>query len=139
MKKNSEEIKELLHTHNLKATKQRIAIYEALSRLGHTSADTIVDIMKSDFPELTVATVYNVLDSFVKAGIVSKRLSHATKMHFDVTTSEHIHLYDSNRNKFKDLEQPELFELVRNYISEMNMDDFDLESIDLQLVGHFRN
>ncbi len=128
---------DLLHTHRLKATKGRVAVYAVLNEYGHASADMILERIRTDFPKLTVATVYNVLESFVKCGLVAKRLSQGTKMLFDVNNYEHVHLYDSASNTVKDYCAPELVQLVKDYLVGRNINGFNMESVDIQLVGRF--
>ena len=73
-------IKEKIQKGGLKATPQRIAVYSALLKLGHASADMVGEEVKEVFPSLTIATIYNVLESFVQAGLVVRRFSSNNKM-----------------------------------------------------------
>ena len=68
-------IKDLIKSVGLKATPQRIAIYESMRKLGHACADMVVEDLREKYPTLTVATIYNVLESFVEAGLLVKRFS----------------------------------------------------------------
>lgn len=128
-------IKEKIHQSGLKATPQRIAIYNVMQKLGHASADILVEELKEVFPSLTVATIYNVLESFVEAGLLVRRYSSNNKMYFDVNTYEHAHFYDINNNKHIDYDDPELVRLVTDYINKKHMAHFKLSTVDIQLVG----
>ena len=130
-----ETIKEKIHQSGLKATPQRIAIYSAMQRLGHASADMITEELNGIFPSLTIATVYNVLESFVGSGLLVRRYSSNNKMYFDVNVYEHAHFYDCNENTYEDFNDPELVKMVMEYISTKKIDNFDLKSVDIQLVG----
>lgn len=128
-------IKEKIKQSGLKATSQRLAIYDSMCKLGHASADMVVDELKEVFPSITVATVYNVLDSFVGAGLLSRRPSINHKMYFDVNVQEHIHLYDKESNEYIDYDDSELSEIVREHIMKNMPENFELRDIDIQLIG----
>ena len=92
---NMDEFKDLLKKHSLKATPQRLAVHEAMSSLGHASADMVAEfITRKGETKVTVASVYNILTNLAMVGIYSYRLSANNKMYFDVNTFNHMHLYD---------------------------------------------
>lgn len=128
-------IKQKIRESGLKATPQRIAIYDAMQKLGHASADMVVEELNNVFPSLTVATIYNVLDSFVERGLVVRRYSSNNKMYFDVNTYEHAHFYDENTNMHVDYTDPELIKLVTDYVNSKGLGNFKLSSVDIQLIG----
>lgn len=119
----------------LKATPQRIAIYEAMRKLGHACVDMVTEELKTSFPTLTIATIYNVLESFVNAGLLVRRFSSNNKMYFDVNVYEHAHFYNTEENSYEDYNDPELVRIVMEYISSKKIENFDLKSVDIQLVG----
>jgi Fur family transcriptional regulator, peroxide stress response regulator len=61
---------------NLKATQQRIVIYEALLRIkNHPAAETIYEEIKLNNPSISLGTVYKTLDTFVSVGLAVKVMS----------------------------------------------------------------
>jgi Fur family peroxide stress response transcriptional regulator len=128
-------IKQKIRESGLKATPQRIAIYDAMQKLGHASADMVVEELNNVFPSLTIATIYNVLDSFVERGLVVRRYSSNNKMYFDVNTYEHAHFYDMNTNMHVDFTDPELIKLVTDYVNAKGLGNFKLSTVDIQLIG----
>ena len=50
-----------LRRHNLKATRQRLAVHEAMMDLGHASADMVREELARQGSHVTVASVYNIL------------------------------------------------------------------------------
>ncbi len=128
-------IRDLIKGTGLKATPQRIAIYESMRKLGHACADMVVEDLKDKFPTLTVATIYNVLESFVDAGLLVKRFSLNHKMYFDVNTYEHAHCYDKVQNMFIDIDDPELVKLVSDYIATKQIENFEIEGVDIHVTG----
>lgn len=129
------QLKAEIQKSGLKATPQRIAILDAMHKLGHASADMVAEQLKSVFPSLTVATIYNVLESFVEKSLVVRRFSSNNKMYFDVNTYAHAHLYFINDNSYLDYDDPELLELVNDYFKRKSIPDFKITSIDIQIVG----
>ena len=127
--------KEIIQESGLKATPQRIAVYDTMKKLGHASADMVGDVLKETYPTLTKATVYNVLESFDDAGLLVKRYSSNNKMYFDVNTYDHVHLYDTARNGYKDYDDPELVALVNNYLANRKIPGFSIKKIDIQIIG----
>ncbi len=128
-------IKEKIQQSGLKATPQRLAVYQAMQQLGHASVDMLTESLSSTFPTLTVATVYNVLESFVEAGLLVRRYSCNNKMYFDVNTYSHAHFYDPQTNRHLDYEDNGLVEVVTDYINKKGVNNFKLESVDIQLIG----
>lgn len=127
-------IKEKIQSSGLKATPQRIAVYDAMKKLGHASADMVVEILKNSFPTLTVATIYNVLESFVTSGLVVRRYSSNNKMYFDVNTYEHAHIYDKETNSYVDYDDPELIKIVTDYLSKKCDKAITFSNVDIQLI-----
>ena len=74
------QLKSEIQKSGLKATPQRIAILGAMHKLGHASADMVAERLRDVFPSLTVATIYNVLESFLAKGLVVRRFSSNNKM-----------------------------------------------------------
>lgn len=128
-------IKEIIHGSGLKATPQRLAIYQAMRELGHASADAVGDCIKEKYPSLTVATIYNVLESFVNVGLLARRYSSNNKMYFDVNTYDHVHIYDVVKNSYIDYDDPVLMKMIQDYIATKSIPGFNLKTIEIQLVG----
>ena len=128
-------LREKIKEAGLKATPQRLAIYESMRKLGHASVDMVIEDLKDSFPSLTVATIYNVLESFVNTGLLTRRFSSNNKMYFDVNVYEHAHFYDQDENSYMDFHDPELVRIVMDYLSTKKIDKFNVKTVDIQLVG----
>lgn len=128
-------IKEKIQQTGLKATPQRIAVYKEMQNLGHACADMVAENLKESFPSLTVATIYNVLDSFVEVGLLVKRFSSNNKMYFDVNTYDHIHIYDEQMNAYKDYNDPVLVKMVTDYLNNVEIPNFKFRTVDIQILG----
>lgn len=128
--------RELLKSRGLKVTPQRVAVYNSMRFLGHASADDVFRNISEDVADgMNVATVYNVLQSLTDAGLLVKRLSADRKMYFDVTTANHCHFYDEETNSISDYDDPELVAMVENYLKGRKLRNFELDRVDIQLLG----
>ncbi|HEY4557161.1 MAG TPA: Fur family transcriptional regulator [Enteractinococcus sp.] len=56
----------------LRATKQRLAVLEAIEREPHGTVEAILDDVRSDLPAITIQSVYVVINSLVAAELVRK-------------------------------------------------------------------
>ena len=135
-KNNMDHFKNVLKAHSLKATQQRLAVHEAMLKLGHASADMVTEeILKSSSTKVTVASVYNILTNMALLGIYHHRLSSNNKMYFDVNTFRHLHIYDCENHQYKDVVDNELMELVENHFVKRRFRGYSIEHIDIQLIG----
>lgn len=83
----------------LKLTPQRKAVYEAMMELRHAPIEAIISCVQSKDKEITLSTVYRILDSFYKAGLLSQVYHPQTnKCYYDITVHSH-HTICSMGNK----------------------------------------
>lgn len=133
---NIEQFRSVLKAHSLKATPQRLAVHEAMLKLGHASADMVTEeIRKHGDTKVTVASVYNILANLALLGIYHHRMSSNNKMYFDVNTFKHIHIYDSENHVYKDVMDNDLLEMVEKHLSKRRFRGFRIDHVDIQLVG----
>jgi len=132
----TEHFKNALKRHSMKATPQRIAVHEAMMRLGHASADMVTEeIRNGGGTKVTVASVYNILTNLAAIGIYSHRMSSNNKMYFDVNTYRHIHIYDRENHDYKDIADNELLEMIESYLGRKRFKGYKIEDIDIQLIA----
>lgn len=141
MKKHShtapgiEEFKKLLKKHSLKSTQQRLAVHNAMLKLGHASADMVKEEIRSQgTTNVTVASVYNILSQIALLGIYDHRMSANNKMYFDVNTFRHIHLYDYVNNTFKDVIDDDFMDNLDAYFAKKKFKGYRVECVDVQIV-----
>lgn len=74
MPDNQEQFKNLLKQNGLKVTNQRIAILEVLnSRPGeHLTAEEIYDLVRVDYPDIGLATVYRTIQLLSELNLIDK-------------------------------------------------------------------
>ena len=132
-----DEFRVLLKEHGLKFTNQRLAVHEAMMRLGHASADMVTEeIKKAGTARVTVASVYNILSQLALLGVYRHRMSSGSKMFFDVNSYNHIHLYDIRNHEYCDILDDELMGLVESRLNHRRWRGYKVDSIDIQIVCH---
>ena len=130
-----EEFKKLLKKHSLKFTQQRLAVHNAMLKLGHASADMVTEEIRSQgTTNVTVASVYNILSQIALLGIYDHRMSANNKMYFDVNTFRHIHLYDYVNNTFKDVIDDDFMDNLDAYFAKKKFKGYRVECVDVQIV-----
>lgn len=139
MRTTSEYIREQLKQKGLKITPQRIAIYEAVCKLkNHPTAENIIDYIKTNHPNISVGTVYKVLDSFVENQLLKKVKNEKDVMRYDAIVQHHHHLYCTESDRIEDFEDPGLDKLITDYFKEKRIKGFKVKEITLQITGKFR-
>ena len=130
-----EEFKKLLKKHSLKSTQQRLAVHNAMLKLGHASADMVTEEIRSQgTTNVTVASVYNILSQIALLGIYDHRMSANNKMYFDVNTFRHIHLYDYVNNTFKDVIDDDFMDNLDAYFAKKKFKGYRVKCVDVQIV-----
>ena len=124
-----------LRRHGLKATRQRLAVHEAMMELVHASADMVSENLSLREAPVTTAAVYNILSQLADCHIYGRRLSAANKMFFDVDASRHIHLYDRENHIYRNLVDEQLTELVGAHLKRRKFKGFTVENIDIQIIA----
>jgi Fur family peroxide stress response transcriptional regulator len=77
----------------LKLTPQRLAILDFLEgNTGHPSAEDIDSALAEKFPTMSLATVYNTLETLRQKGLVRELSIDPDKKRFDPNVSPHNHL-----------------------------------------------
>jgi Fur family peroxide stress response transcriptional regulator len=89
----------------LRQTPQRLAICKLLADTpNHPSAQDIYDELRSQFPSLSLTTVYNTLDALVELGTIDILGTDAKgAVRYDPNTSPHVNLLCIHCNRIIDL------------------------------------
>jgi Fur family ferric uptake transcriptional regulator len=61
-----------LHDHGLRVTRQRLGVLRFLEAHPHSSADTVVSGVRDELPELSMQSVYNVLNDLTALGMLRR-------------------------------------------------------------------
>ena len=130
--------REQLKEKGLKVTPQRVAIYEAIVKSkNHPTAENVIEYIKANHPNISVGTVYKVLDSFVENELLKKVKTEKDIMRYDAVLSNHHHLYCTETERIEDYEDESLNELISNYFKNKKIKNFIVQDIKLQITGKF--
>lgn len=96
---------ELLRSHDINPTHQRIEIaYALFSRCEHLSADQILALVNTRHSETSKATVYNTLNLFLEKKLIREVIVDPNKVFYDPNTSPHHHLYETDTGRLSDID-----------------------------------
>ena len=113
------EIINKLRSSNLRPTKQRILIAKKLfdrKKTFHFTAETLNKaVNKKEDTRISLATIYNTVEAFKKAGHIREILTNNSKSYYDTNIKSHHHFYDSDSKKLTDIDYQEvIFNKVPN-------------------------
>jgi len=133
-----EEVRNKLMEKGLRVTPQRVAILEAIIKLGHhPSADKIIGFIKKHHPNIATGTVYKVLDALIEANLIKKVKTEKDIMRYDAVREEHHHLYSIESDRIEDYINHDLNILLKDFFKENKITDFEIDDIKLQIIGKF--
>ena len=112
MTQNNEIVNKLRFS-KLRPTKQRIRIAEFLFKREKTLHFTVEKLnkiisKKDNVEKISLATIYNTIDAFKKAGYVKEILTNNNTSYFDTNVSSHHHFYDDETNELTDINYNEI-------------------------------
>ena len=98
-----------LRTSGLRPTKQRIKLAEFLFNRDKTFHFTVENLDKSvnkknSDDKISLATIYNTVHAFKKAGHLKEILIKEGKNYFDTNTTSHHHFYDEINSELTDID-----------------------------------
>ena len=97
-----------LQSSKLRPTKQRKKIAEFLfnrEKTFHFTAEELNKIInkKDSSEKISLATIYNTIDAFKKAGHLKEILTNNNKSFYDTNVSSHHHFFDIETNELEDI------------------------------------
>lgn len=132
--------REKLKEKGLKVTPQRVAIYEAIVTLkNHPTAENVIEYIKANHPNISVGTVYKVLDSLVENKLLKRVKTDKDLMRYDSILSEHHHLYCSETQRIEDYDDEQLNKIINNYFKKKKIKNFTIQDVKLQITGKFNS
>lgn len=94
----------------LRPTRQRLALAKLLFDQGdrHISAESLHDEAMRAGIRVSLATIYNTLHQFTRAGLLREVVVEPGKAYFDTNVSDHHHFYFETDGKLMDIPGPSL-------------------------------
>lgn len=130
-------IVKILVENKLKVTPQRIAVLEAVFSLDfHPTADDIVELLRINYPSISIGTVYKNLELFADKGILEKIKGSNETIRYDHIKENHHHLIDSGSESILDFFDADLNLILDNYFSNKKIPNFNIDGYKLQIIGH---
>ena len=114
----------------VRITPQRQAIIAYLASVDtHPTAEQIYRALANDYPNMSIATVYNTLRLFVKIGLIKELAYGDSSSHFDYAKTQHYHAICTQCGKIVDLYYPVLedVESVANQLTGFQVSGHRLE------------
>ena len=106
------EIINKLRSSNLRPTKQRILIARKLfdrEETFHFTAETLnKEINRKGLNKISLATIYNTVEAFKRAGHIREILTNNCKSYYDTNIKSHHHFYDPDSKKLTDIDYQEV-------------------------------
>ena len=110
--KNAQKIANKLRSSGLRPTKQRVLIAEFLfnrKKTFHFTVEKLNKIInKKDSEKISLATIYNTIEAFKKAGHLKEILTNNNTSYFDTNINSHHHFYDDETNELIDINYNEI-------------------------------
>lgn len=137
MSKHLQHIREKLSEAGLKATQQRIVVYDALLRMMnfHPAAENIYEAVRPENPSISLGTVYKTLDAFVLCGLASRVSTAEGHMRYDANMDQHNHIYCTNTKEIIDYRDAELDQLIQTYFKNKSIKNLKINQIHVQING----
>jgi Fur family peroxide stress response transcriptional regulator len=128
------EIKQLLSESGLKATHQRIVIYEAVRKMNnHPTAEDIYEKIHAEFPSISLGTLYKNLETFTDKGILAKVSTKEGQMRYDPRTDSHGHIYCTNTSEIIDYYDEDLNDLIVQFFKSKRISNLHIKNITLHI------
>lgn len=95
----------ILRSADLRPTKQRVALGKLLfsGNDRHVTAEILHDEVTAAGERISLATVYNTLHQFQRAGLIRELAIDGAKTYFDTNTSNHNHFFVESEGRVIDI------------------------------------
>lgn len=117
----------------LRATPQREVVYNILlKKRDHPTADEVFARVKSELPTISLATVYNCLETLVQCNLVRAVNFERSPTRYCPNLQPHAHFHDEHTGRTFDIELPAS---VLNQVNTLLPRGFDASSVEITFRG----
>ena len=121
----------------LRPTPQREVVYRLiLEKRDHPTADEIFARVKAQMPTISLATVYNCLETLVQCGLVRQVNFERAPTRYCPNLHEHAHFHDEITGEVHDIEVPSA---VLAQLRALLPHGFDASAVELSFRGRAGN
>ena len=130
---NAEALAQKLADSGLRSTPQREVVYDVLLRKrDHPTAEEVFARVKSGLPSISLATVYNCLETLVQCDLVRAVNFERSPTRYCPNLRPHAHFHDEQTGKTHDIDlPPELLEKVSSVLPV----GYDAKSVEIIFRG----
>jgi Fur family peroxide stress response transcriptional regulator len=125
----------ILRTHNLKATPQRIEILTLIESFGHISIDTLYENIKHKYQSISLATIYKNINAMIKEKLLLEVKLPNQKSVYETIKHNHSHLLCNKCHNIIDIDV-DIDDVIDNI---SNKNQFKIDKSDLVLSGICKN
>ena len=119
---DDQELFALFRKNGYKVTPQRLAVYKfILTRKDHPSADQVYQVLKNDYPTISLGTVYKTLDLLEKLGLLQKLRFNEDRVRYDPDVELHINMVCSKCGQIYDYKAENVKQLWNVIISDIGV------------------
>jgi Fur family peroxide stress response transcriptional regulator len=120
----------------VRVTQQRLAVYRALAEdPSHPTADVLYQRLRGALPSLSPATVYRVLESLVRDGLLRRVSTTGGAGRFDANLVPHQHLICRVCGRMTDVHPTTVPTTVVGRVAARARPRFVVEDVDIRIVG----
>jgi Fur family transcriptional regulator, peroxide stress response regulator len=106
-----------LRNNNIKATPQRIAVFNAIySTNKHPNAETIFRYLLPSYPSMSLATVYKTLKTLKECKLIQEINVGEDSFRYDFNITNHSHLICINCKDVSDINNSNWFKIIKEEI-----------------------
>ena len=130
---DSPELAQRLASSGVRPTPQREVVFKViLEKRDHPTADEIFVRVKSQMPTISLATVYNCLETLVQCGLVRQVNLERAPTRYCPNLHQHAHFHDETTGEIHDIDLPA--DLVGR-LHDILPAGFEASSVDLTFRG----
>ena len=119
---NDQELFALFRKNGYKVTTQRLAIYKfMLTKKDHPTADQIYQELKTDYPTLSLGTIYKTLHTLKELGLIQELGFNVGSIRYDPDMELHINLVCPKCGKIDDYKTENVRKLWKAIISNLGV------------------
>jgi Fur family peroxide stress response transcriptional regulator len=130
---NSEALSQRLADSGLRSTPQREVIYSVLlKKRDHPTADEVYARVRSELPTISLATVYNCLETLVQCDLVRAVNFERGPTRYCPNLRPHAHFHDERTGRTHDIDLPPA---VLSELNRVLPQGFDAKSVEITFRG----